>query len=117
MIEAEFFHRASDGSLHMNLRGHAGSAPKGQDLVCAAASMLAYTAAQAVQFLYEQKLLTRKPKISLGDGEAIIIATPAESAMAEAMMVFWTAQAGAHVLSHSYPDCVRIKPMTKEVTA
>ena len=45
MIRARYGRRA----LTLELRGHAQSAPKGQDLVCAAASTLAFTAAEALQ--------------------------------------------------------------------
>ena len=113
MIQFDFFRSASDGSIHMHVCGHAGAAPKGEDLVCASASTLAYTAAQAVQFLYERKLLRRRPKIVLRDGEAVIIATPRRDTEAETLMTFWTVQAGAWVLSRSYPDFVRLHPMGK----
>ena len=41
MIEMKFFRGLEDGSVHMEFRGHAGTAPKGEDLLCAAATMVA----------------------------------------------------------------------------
>lgn len=104
MIQMRFYRNGGDKSLHMEFAGHAGSAPKGEDLVCAAATMLSYTAAQAVQFLYEQGKLKKPPRIVLLDGNATIVATPLPETEAETMMVFWVVQAGAHVLARNYPQ-------------
>ena len=96
----------------MTLKGHAEAAPKGEDLICASATMLAYTVAQAVQFLFESNKLKKKPKIRIRDGEAIIIATPTEEAYAEALHTFWVAQCGIHVLQHNYPKNVKLEHLT-----
>lgn len=112
MIQAKFYQKPSNGSIHMTLKGHADVAPKGEDLICASATMLAYTVAQAVQFMYENGKLTKKPKIEIKDGEAIVIATPNEDAYAEALHTFWVAQCGIHVLAHNYPGHVRLEHLT-----
>ena len=65
MITAKFYLKPSNGSIHMTLKGHAKAAPYGEDLICASATMLAYTVAQAVQFMHEQGKLKKKPKICL----------------------------------------------------
>ena len=59
MITAKFYCKPDRGTIHMEIRGHSGSAPKGEDLICSAATMLAYTAAQAIQFMSEQGKLKR----------------------------------------------------------
>ena len=109
MITAKFYLKPSNGSIHMTLKGHAGAAPKGEDLICASATMLAYTVAQAVQFMHEQGKLKKKPKISLREGNATIIATPNEDDYAEALHTFWVAQCGIHVLAHNYPQNVKLE--------
>jgi uncharacterized protein YsxB (DUF464 family) len=112
MIMARFYQKPSNGSIHMTLKGHAEAAPKGEDLICASATMLAYTVAQAVQFMHEQDKLKKKPKIRIRDGEATIIATPTEDAYAEALHTFWVAQCGAHVLAKNYPENVGLNYLT-----
>lgn len=112
MIKAKFYQKPENGSIHMELKGHAQSAPIGEDLICSAATMLAYTVAQAVQFMYEQGKLTRKPKISLNEGRAVIVATPKEEDYAEALHTFWVAQCGIHVLRHNYPGHVDLEHLT-----
>ena len=112
MITARFYCKPSQGSIHMTLKGHAGAAPKGEDLVCSAATMLAYTVAQAVQFLNEQGMLKKKPKIHITDGSTTIIATPTEDGYAPVLHTFWVAQCGIHVLQHNYPQYVELEHMT-----
>ena len=112
MITARFYQKPSNGSIHMTIKGHAETAPKGEDLICSAATMLAYTVAQAVQFMYENEQLKKKPKIHIEDGEATIIATPTEDAYAEALHTFWVAQCGIHVLVHNYPSHVKLEHLT-----
>ena len=112
MITAKFYQKPSNGSIHMTLKGHAMAAPKGEDLICASATMLAYTVAQAVQFMHEQGQLKKKPKIHIKDGEATIIATPTEEAYAETLHTFWVAQCGVHVLAHNYPQNVKLEHFT-----
>ena len=109
MITARFYQKPSNGSIHMTLKGHAKAAPSGEDLICASATMLAYTVAQAVQFMHENGKLKKKPKISLSEGNATIIATPNEDDYAEALHTFWVAQCGVHVLAHNYPQNVKLE--------
>ena len=105
------FYCSADGSLHMKAQGHAGAGPKGQDLVCAAATMLTYTLAQAVQFLYENDRLLEKPKIKILDGYAHITVMPRRCSISETLLAFWTVQAGAFVLERNYPQSVSLVAM------
>lgn len=111
MISIRFYQKKDKGSVHMTLRGHAGAAAKGEDLVCASATMLAYTAAQAMRFLYEQDKLKCRPRLRIREGEAVIIATPKPDALAEVLMAFWVVQAGVYVLSRNYPQYVTLEPL------
>lgn len=111
MIHVKFFRNTQEGSVQMEMQGHALTAPKGEDLVCAAATTVAYTLAQAVQFLYEQDRLLEKPVIQLVDGYAHILVYPRKCAVAETLMTFWVAQAGAYVLERNYPQAVSLMAM------
>lgn len=111
MIHSSFYQNARSGSLEMEMQGHALTAPKGQDLVCAAATMTVYTLAQAVQFLYEQGRLLEKPRMQIVDGYARISVLPRPESLAEAMLTFWVAQAGVYVLERNYPGVVALRPM------
>lgn len=109
MITARFYKKNKDGSIRMTLQGHAGAAPKGEDLICASASMLAYTVAQAVQFMFEQGMLAKKPKISIKEGSAAVVAIPREEYQAEVLHTYWVAQCGIHMLARNYPQYIKLE--------
>ncbi len=108
MIKAEFFTNKESGSITMRLSGHAGQAEKGQDIVCAAASMLAYTVAQTLQFQYEDDGLKKKPHIKLEPGDSFIVAKPKPERYEEALHTFFVAQVGYSLLAKNYPQYVAL---------
>ena len=108
MVNAEFFTNKESGSITLKLTGHAGQAEAGKDIVCSAASILAYTVAQALQFMYEQGDLQKKPHIKLEEGDTIIVAKPKAETYAEALHTFFVAQVGYHLLAHNYPQYVTL---------
>ena len=103
MVKISFW-QEDDGSVHLKVKGHANTAPKGQDLVCASASMLVYTVAQAMTYMHDQGYLEEKPKIKMREGKASVVARPKEEYRAEVLHSYWTAQCGAHVLAKNYPE-------------
>ena len=112
MVKIHFWQDKENGSIHMKVRGHANTAPKGEDLVCASASMLVYTVAQAMMFYHEQGYLKAKPKIKIREGKASICVVPKEEYHAETLHTFWVAQCGIHVLAHNYPQNVKLEHLT-----
>lgn len=112
MIKIHFWQEKDKGSIHMKVKGHSRTAPRGADLVCASATMLVYTVAQAMSFMYEQGQLEEKPRIMIREGKAIVVAKPKEDYYAEVLHTFWVAQCGAHVLSCNYPEAVNLNHFT-----
>ena len=108
MVKAEFFTNKESGSITLKLTGHAGQAENGKDIVCAAASILAYTVAQTLQFMYEEGNLKKKPHIKLEEGDTIIVAKPNDDTYAETLHTFFVAQVGYHLLAHNYPQYVTL---------
>ena len=108
MVKAEFFTNKESGSITMNLSGHAGQAERGNDIVCAAASILAYTVAQALQFQYEDGGLRKKPHIKLEPGDTVIIAKPIPERYEETLHTFFIAQVGYSLLAKTYPQYVEL---------
>lgn len=107
MIHAEFRYR-QDGGLTMKIRGHAMTAAPGKDLVCGAVSALADTAAAAAAYLESMGMLSRKPWMEFGKGEAFLSLMPKSWARAEACLVFWTIQVGISELAKTYPEAVAL---------
>ena len=112
MVKIHFWQEKDKGTIHMKVKGHSNTAPRGEDLVCASATMLVYTVAQAMTFMYEQGQLEEKPKVKIREGKAVIIAKPKEDFLAEVLHTFWVAQCGAHVLACNYPDYVSLNHLT-----
>lgn len=108
MVKAEFFTNEESGSITLRLTGHAGQAEYGQDIVCAAASILAYTVAQALQYQYEDGGLRKKPHIKLEPGDTVIIAKPKPGRYEEALHTFFVAQVGYSLLAKTYPRYVEL---------
>lgn len=113
MIRTKFYIVEPEGSIHMVMWGHAGAAPRGQDLVCAGCSTLACTLGEAVERLYQQGMLRRYPRVEIKAGEAEIIALPKPAFFQEVMMLFWLAETGIGLLNRNYPDYVSLEEAMK----
>lgn len=92
----------------MRVSGHAGSADKGKDLVCASASILTYTAAQVLQCMFADGDLRCRPFLRLEPGDSKIIVKPKNGRYAEALHVFFVVQMGFYLLSSQYPQFVEL---------
>ena len=113
MIRAVF--KEHKGSIIFQLTGHAGTAEKGKDLVCASASILAYTIAQMALFMHSEGKLKKKPTVSLKEGNAVVTVKPKEgSDFAEALHTYFVAQVGFSLLAQSYPQAVEIKMLNEK---
>lgn len=88
--------------LFLDLRGHALSAPKGQDLVCAAASALAFTAEAALR----EEADRFYPRVVLRPGEMRIACEPAEGSRRACRRLMDTIWIGFELLARDYPDCM-----------
>jgi len=114
MIQAKLYEK-SRGSIHLVIQGHAGAAPRGQDPICAGVSALACTAAQAVASLYRQGMLRCKPRITLEDGYATIIATPRKEFLGEVMLTYWVIQTGLGVIAANFPRYMTLQSLEAAV--
>ena len=108
MVDAKF-HNYPDGGISMVLRGHAGSAPRGEDLVCAAVSILVYTAAEAVLDAAAVGKLAQPPQILMKEGFAAITARPVQKARPQVVQVFRLVQRGLSILARQFPDSVQVR--------
>lgn len=75
MIKVQYWNGA-DGSRNLQMQGHAGAAPKGQDLVCAGASTLALTLGRAAVLMEEEEMLARPALVRLEAGDTAISVLP-----------------------------------------
>lgn len=108
MLKVKFEMSDDQKTLILTLTGHAESANKGEDTVCAAASILAYTVAQEVKEMQEKGKLKKKPNIRLDEGDATITCKPVKNAYLEALHIFKVAQTGYRLLAANFQDNVQL---------
>lgn len=88
----------------VNVVGHANSAEKGHDLVCAAASTLVYTLAGNVERLED---CIRDANINLKDGDAEVSCVPKCRMESVITLVFDAVFVGFEMLAKTHPDFVK----------
>ena len=92
----------------LTIDGHAGYAKKGQDIVCAGVSTLAYTLSSYLQKMNkEQRLIYFYA--TLNDGRATIECLPKDNFIDEVSLVYDVVMNGLESIMRSYPDNVSIK--------
>jgi len=89
----------------LTVEGHAYSAEPGRDLVCASASILAYTLAANVESLHALGRVT-EPRIEFADGRAAIGCKAAEQYNAVVTLIFDSLCDGFSLLGENYPDYI-----------
>lgn len=102
MIEI-LYHR---GYHRITVKGHAGSAEVGKDLVCAAVSALVLTAVANVRRM-EDKGCTYSTVMTVDRGDAEIQVNPKAYFRLSVMQILDAICAGFEVLSREYPEYVR----------
>lgn len=108
MIKVKFEQQKDIDTIIMKVEGHAGLNKEGHDVICSAASILAYTVAQYLQYVQNRGGLQKKPRIKLNDGDALIVAKPTKEYEAEVLNAFFVAEVGYSLLAHNYPQYVEL---------
>lgn len=92
----------------LTITGHAGAAEPGKDLVCASASILAYTLAANVANMADNGQV-REPIIRNNEGDTEISCNPRHNLKASVTLVFDSVCVGFELLAHDYPEYVSYK--------
>ena len=108
MVKATFKKDKDSNAIIMTVKGHAGQDTTGHDLVCASASILAYTVAQTIKYIESQGGLRKKPRIDIKDGDARIVCKPTDDYFAETLHTFFVAEVGFSLLASNYPQYVEL---------
>ena len=99
MIQAVYYRKYN----RLTVEGHAYSAEPGHDLVCASASMLAYTLALNVANMADNGQV-RSPVIENTPGKSEISCNPRSNLRNTVTLVFDSICAGFELLAHNYPE-------------
>ena len=89
----------------LTVEGHACSGEHGHDLVCASASILAYTLAASVANMSAAKQI-REPVIELKEGSGQIACKAIRRFEAPVTLIFDTLCAGYELLANNYPEYI-----------
>lgn len=109
MIDIKFDYDKDSGALTMDMRGHADFAELGKDVVCAGASILGMTVAQAVQIMSDNGRLRKKANITIRNGRITVTAKPKPECLAEAQHIYYLGEVGFKLLSEAYPGTIKLK--------
>ena len=109
MIKVKFEQCKDIEAIIMKVEGHAGLDKEGHDIICSAASILTYTIAQYLQYVYDRGGLQKKPRIDINSGDALLVAKPTKEFEGEVLNAFFVAEVGYSLLAHNYPQYVEIK--------
>ena len=110
MVKAVFKVNEETGEIALTVKGHAGYAGVGYDIVCASATILAYTIAQNITTMHEVGRLKEEPKITLEEGNILVSCIPTEEAFEEAFHAYIVVLGGYMILAKNYKKYVRCKP-------
>ena len=94
--------------LSLRLEGHAGYAEHGKDIVCASASILAYTVAQYVEYEDKQGNLKAPAEIKLESGDSVVTCEPKEDTLKWLWDAYQFAKMGYLILAQNYPQYVEV---------
>ena len=110
MIKVRLGQDTATRTVALKIKGHANQTRRGHDLICAAASILAYTAAQDVRDAQRENRLAEEPTIRLEDGRSLITATAADDeSFALLLHTFFVVQKGFLVLQHNHPRFLSVR--------
>ena len=89
----------------LTVEGHANSGEPGHDLVCAAASALAYTLAANVANMADNGQV-RRPVMEMNPGNAQISCNPVSRFKGTVALVYRAVCVGFEILAHDYPQYI-----------
>jgi uncharacterized protein YsxB (DUF464 family) len=90
----------------LDVKGHAGLAPQGEDIVCSAVSILVYTLVRAIEGMVERDELNDTTVVKLESGDTSISISPRFIYRREARLIFDTICDGFELIAHDYPQYV-----------
>lgn len=109
MIYVCILDEEKEGRLSLQLKGHAGAGSTGLDPVCAAASILTYTAAQFFSYLYGEGKLLEAPELKLEKGDSLLSARPGQDYYEEALHGLYVLCLGFELLARQYPRNLHLR--------
>lgn len=110
MIKVNYQYDREARKISLLVKGHAGQADVGKDIICASASILSYTAAQIVKSMERHGDLCGEPTLKLIEGNAeITCEAKDEYIFSELLTMLFAITTGYTLLAHNYPQYLHFK--------
>ena len=104
LIKVNYTYNRDKRECSLTVKGHAGQADVGHDIICASASILAYTIAQVIKSMEHRGDLIEPPTIDLESGDATIVCRAKDDYLfSEMMQDFFVIRTGYLLLERNYP--------------
>ena len=94
-------------AFELKVEGHANYGEKGEDIVCAAVSILFYTLAKALND--SEKMLIEHPIIEEADGNGLISCRPKPEYEANVSLIYWTILNGFELIEQNYEENLKFE--------
>lgn len=115
MVKIRFYVDRNTKAIKFNATGHAESNEYGNDIVCSAVSILAYTLAQNINDAYNRGHLKYNPTIIMQSGNAAINCKAKESRYSEIINIYRVIQTGYELLEKKYPQYVDLIKFAEDI--
>lgn len=102
----------SGNHFSLQVKGHAGYAEVGKDIVCSSASILACTVAQFIMEAEHNGDLTSPPLIRLECGDTLVSCEANDCILTGMQDMFAFAKIGYMLLEHNYSQYVKVNTLT-----
>lgn len=93
----------------VKITGHANSAPKGADILCASVSYAFYNLCQMMMELENMGMLCKAPKMKDNSGNSCLEVIPKAEYDAHVQLCFMYFSKGIEMLDAQYPEFVSLK--------
>lgn len=108
MIEVVFNYNQHTGNFIFRCKGHAGAAPEGEDLICAAATSHAHEINAAAVLMHKSGWLDRIPSATMKKGKVKIRIHPKPEFRDLVFYMLQMPEAAYDVLASQYPEYVTL---------
>lgn len=108
MITATFRENQNTGDISFKSTGHAQSAPKGEDLICAAASAFALQATQSIRTMERQEWLEKPAIAEVKAGRCYLRIRPKPEYRVICFNMLQVVATGYQVLAETFPKHVEL---------
>lgn len=108
MIEAVFDYNPKSGNLIFRCKGHANTAPEGEDVICAAVTSHAREIEAAANIMYSTHWLERPPLMEIEKGKVKIRICPKKEFREIIFYMLQMPMVGIDNLAREYPEYVSL---------